>query len=191
MKARFVLRALWVVKCCFLYVPTLTELSHLRLNESIYSQIPTERFGGGCRGTAALRVHNALLWPSAAVFCTLTSAYVDCYTSLCLLFDLITYSLQGEDKIILEKQEDASFDHRYATLSEACVSLRQDHGRLIPGVLGLFFHYPINQSIQVCRYQVKMLHLFGRDASQSDTIARVCHSWPDIVLAQQMFCFDR
>lgn len=108
-----------------------------------------------------------------------------------LTFDLITYSLQGEDKIILEKQEDASFDHRYATLSEACVSLRQDHGRLIPGVLGLFFHYPINQSIQVCRYQVKMLHLFGRDASQSDTIARVCHSWPDIVLAQQMFYFDR
>lgn len=36
-----------VVKCCFLYVPTLTELSRTRLNECIYSQIPTEADGGG------------------------------------------------------------------------------------------------------------------------------------------------
>lgn len=63
----------------------------------------------------------------------------------------------GVEKIILAKQEDASFDHRYATLSEAGVSLDQDG--LIPGVLGRFFHDPINQSIQVCCYQVKMFHL--------------------------------
>lgn len=31
-----------VVKCCFLYVPTLTELSRQTLNECIYSQNPTE-----------------------------------------------------------------------------------------------------------------------------------------------------
>ena len=68
MKACFVLRAFWVVKCCFLYVPTLTELSRLRLNDSIYSQIATESVGGGCRETAVLRVHNALLSPSACSF---------------------------------------------------------------------------------------------------------------------------
>lgn len=47
MKGRFVPQSLWVVKCCFLYVPTLTELSRCRLNECFYSQIPSESDGGG------------------------------------------------------------------------------------------------------------------------------------------------
>lgn len=46
------LQSLWVVKCCFLYVPTLTELSHTGLNECIYSQIPTEPDGGGLSRTS-------------------------------------------------------------------------------------------------------------------------------------------
>lgn len=49
--------SLSVVKCCFLYVPTLTELSRSRLNECIYSQIPTETDGGGWSGISVpLRV---------------------------------------------------------------------------------------------------------------------------------------
>lgn len=46
MKACFVSRSLWLLKCCFLYVPTLRKLSHfVRLNERVYSQIPTECVG--------------------------------------------------------------------------------------------------------------------------------------------------
>lgn len=57
MKGRFVPPSLSVVKCCFLYVPTLTELSRSRLNECIYSQIPTETDGGGWSGISVpLRV---------------------------------------------------------------------------------------------------------------------------------------
>lgn len=69
MKACFVLQSLWAVKCCFLYVPTLTELSRLRLNGSIYSQIPTEN---DCSRTLCATPSQYTVVAHHSSFCKLT-----------------------------------------------------------------------------------------------------------------------
>lgn len=59
MKGRCVLQSLGAVKCCFLYVPTLAELSRSLLNEGIYySRRPTGVAGAGSLWKC---LHNALL----------------------------------------------------------------------------------------------------------------------------------
>lgn len=68
-----------VVKCCFLYVPTLTELSRTLLNECIYSRIPTDTDGGGWGRSSVPVCAQCTLVALRSSHCTLVFRFVrDC-----------------------------------------------------------------------------------------------------------------
>lgn len=145
------------------------------------------RAWGGCGGTAAPRVHNALLWPSAAVFCRRAGCV---FHKPALTFDLITHSLREWTKTFQKTGRCII----WASLCNAEPSWRQSG----PQQTGSWSSGPL-LSISPSPSAVIRLKCFICSAPMSTVrhnrgevfVLNVCDSWQDLVSAQQMFHLDK